>query len=223
MSAPTPGRPLDLSEIRQLVIAGWAGRDAARVEAHVRELEVEGIPRPPRTPMFYVLSPSLLTTTAEITVIGGSTSGEVECLLISRADGLWVGLASDHTDRALERTSVAKSKEVCRKPAASTLWNFNDVASHWDRLELRSFIDVGGIRTPYQEGTAAAMLPPAVLIQDLVDRGGAFEPGAAMFCGTLATRFAIRPSTRFEMELHDPVLDRTLRHAYAVHELPESV
>jgi Protein of unknown function (DUF2848) len=223
MSAPTFESTLDPAGIRSLVIAGWAGRDAARVEAHVRELEAEGIPRPPRTPMFYLLSASLLTTAEEITVIGGSTSGEVECLLVSRADGLWVGLASDHTDRALERTSVAKSKQVCEKPAARVLWRFDDIAPHWDQLELRSFILQRGVRTPYQDGTAGAMLPPAALMKQVAERGGAFEPGTAMFCGTLATLFAITPSTRFEMELHDPVLGRTIRHGYDIQERPEAL
>ena len=222
MSAPTPERALIPADVRHLIIAGWTGRDSARVEAHVRELEAEGISRPPRTPMFYELSADLLTTAGDITVVGGATSGEVECLLVSRDDGLWVGLASDHTDRALERTSVAKSKQVCHKPAAGGLWSFDDVAPHWDRLELRSFIDVSGRREAYQSGTAAAMLPPTALVKELISRGGMFGPGAAMFCGTLATLSAIRPSPRFEMELHDPVLGRTLRHAYRVHELPES-
>jgi hypothetical protein len=193
------------------------------VEAHVRELEAEGIPRPPRTPMFYVLSAALLTTAAEITVVGGATSGEVECLFVSRHDGLWVGLASDHTDRVLERASVAKSKQVCHKPAASELWRFGDVAPHWDRLELRSFIDVAGRREAYQAGTAAATLPPEALVKDHISRGGRFDAGSAMFCGTLATLSAMRSSPRFEMELHDPVRGRTLRHTYRVRELPESV
>jgi len=223
MPASTAEGILDPADIRNLVIAGWTGRDAARVEAHVRELEAEGIPRPPRTPMFYLLSASLLTTAARITVVGGVTSGEVECLLVSRDDGLWVGLASDHTDRALERTSVAKSKQVCHKPAARLLWRFSDVAPHWDQLELRSFIEIGGERAPYQAGTAAAMLPPEALVKDLISRGGSFEPGSAMFCGTLATLSAIRPSPRFEIELHDPVLGRTIRHAYRVHDCPESL
>src|SRR5579871_5723466 len=100
MSASTAERAiegtLDPSAIRELVIAGWTGRDAARVEAHVRELEAEGISRPPRTPMFYLLSAALLTTADAITVVGGGTSGEIECLLVSRDDGLWVGLGSDH-------------------------------------------------------------------------------------------------------------------------------
>jgi hypothetical protein len=223
MTASNAEGTLDPGDVRSLVIAGWTGRDSARVEAHVRELEAEGIPRPPRTPMFYFLAPSLLTTSPEITVIGGATSGEVECLFVSRDDGLWVGLGSDHTDRALERTSVAKSKQVCHKPVARLLWRFSDVAPHWDRLELRSFIDDGGKRVPYQSGTAAAMLPPETLVKDFIARGGTFDSGSAMFCGTLATLSAIKPSARFEMELHDPVLGRTIRHAYRVIDRPESL
>jgi hypothetical protein len=222
-SEATAEGTLDPADLRTLVIAGWTGRDSARVEAHVRELEAEGIPRPPRTPMFYLLAASLLTTSDELTVVGASTSGEVECLLVSRPDGVWVGLGSDHTDRALERTSVAKSKQLCAKPVARALWRFSDVAAHWDRLELRSFIDAAGKRVPYQEGTAAAMLPPDALLNELAARGGAFDLGTAMFCGTLATLSAIRPSSRFEMELHDPVLGRTIRHAYRVVDRPESL
>jgi hypothetical protein len=223
MSASTPEGTLDLADIRQLVIAGWTGRDAARVDAHVRELEAEGIPRPPRTPMFYLLTPALLTTSADITVVGAATSGEVECLLASRDDGLWVGLGSDHTDRALERTSVAKSKQVCHKPVARAIWRFSDVAAHWDQLELRSFIEIDGARAPYQAGTAAAMLPPQALVKDFISRGGTFEPGTAMFCGTLATLSAIRPSPAFTMELHDPVLGRTIQHEYRVLDRVESL
>jgi hypothetical protein len=223
MSASTPEGILDPAAVRSLIIAGWTGRDSARVEAHVKELEAEGIPRPPRTPMFYQLASSLLTLDPHITVVGPATSGEVECLLVSRDDGLWVGLASDHTDRALERTSVAKSKQVCQKPAARTLWRFSDVAPHWDQLELRSFIDADGVRAPYQSGTAAAMRAPQALVKELIERGGAFETGSAMFCGTLATLSSIKPSSRFDMELHDPVLGRTIRHAYRVHDHVEQL
>src|SRR3712207_7283572 len=54
---------------------------------------------------------------------------------------------------------------------------------------------------------------------DLLARGPALPPGSAMFCGTLGAIGGIRPSARFAMELHDPVLGRTLRHAYDVHPL----
>jgi hypothetical protein len=44
--------------------------------------------------------------------------------------------------------------------------------------------------------------------------------GSAMFCGTPVAIGGIRPGTRFEMELEDPVLGRTLRHAYYIEVLP---
>jgi hypothetical protein len=212
---------LNPHEIHALVIAGWCGRDRARVDAHVRELEAHGIPRPPRTPMFYQVAPSLLTAGDTISVAGQSTSGEVECLLVSRHDGLWVGLGSDHTDRALERTDVAKSKQLCNKPVAPTLWRFSDVAPHWDRLALRSWINPSGGRQAYQDGTVAALLHPEQLVADFTSRGGLFALGTAMFCGTLPTVDAISPAARFEMELHDPVLERSIRHGYNINVLPE--
>ncbi len=40
-----------------------------------------------------------------------------------------------------------------------------------------------------------------------------------MFCGTLAVRGELGGGERFEIELHDPVRDRGLRHEYAVRAL----
>ncbi len=71
----------------------------------------------------------------------------------------------------------------------------------------------------YQEGTLDAMLP----LRELIERGfgGAGLPqGCAMFGGTFAAKGGIRPASRFEFELEDPVLKRTIRHAYDVIELP---
>jgi Protein of unknown function (DUF2848) len=41
-----------------------------------------------------------------------------------------------------------------------------------------------------------------------------------MFCGTLPAIGSIRPSERFDMELADPVLGRSLVHSYHVQSLP---
>jgi hypothetical protein len=41
-----------------------------------------------------------------------------------------------------------------------------------------------------------------------------------MYCGTLGAIGGIRPAVRFEMELEDPVLSRTLKHAYDINILP---
>jgi hypothetical protein len=41
-----------------------------------------------------------------------------------------------------------------------------------------------------------------------------------MFCGTPGAIGAIRSATRFEMELKDPVLNRSLTHGYDIPVLP---
>jgi uncharacterized damage-inducible protein DinB len=213
-------KQFDAGAVRHLVLAGWAGRDQAAVEAHIRELEALGTPRPTRTPVFYRVAPSLLTTSNAIEVVGTETSGEVEFVLVKSDDGLWVGLGSDHTDRGLERSSVALSKQLCAKVVAPALWRFDDVAPHWDRIVLRSWTHRDGIRKLYQDGTFASILPVDRLLSMYAAFAGALEPGSAMFGGTIATIDAIAPADVFEIEMEDPVLERRLHHRYRITTLP---
>jgi hypothetical protein len=99
-----------------LVIAGWAGRDADAIEHHIQELEAIGVRRPRAVPLFYRLSASLLTTAPHIEVTGSDSSGEAEAVLIRCEDTLWVGIGSDHTDRKVETYGVTVSKQICGKP-----------------------------------------------------------------------------------------------------------
>ena len=206
-------------EVEELVIAGWTGRDAQAVEAHIAELAALGVARPPRVPCFYRVAASLLTDARRIQVAGGETSGEVEFVLFGTAGGMLVGLGSDHTDRKAETHSVTVSKQACAKPVARGVWRFEDVAPHWDSLTLRSWAVAGGERRAYQEGAVGAMRAP----EDLVGRycgARALPPGAAMFCGTLAVHGGVRPADRFEMALIDPVRGRTIEHGYDIAALP---
>lgn len=205
--------------IDRLVIAGWAARDRAAAEAHIRELEEIGVPPPTSIPCFYRVAAANLTTGNNIQVLGGETSGEVEIVLMSAPDGLWVTVGSDHTDRQVETYSVAVSKQACAKPLAGDAWRFDDVIDHWDRLELRAWATFDAGRQLYQEGTAAALLPPAELIAKYTG-GGALPVGTAMYCGTMTAIGGVRPAERFEMELTDPVLGRRILHAYEVEALP---
>ena len=208
------------AEIQSLVIAGWTGRDAAAVEHHIAELEKLGVKRPKSTPIFYRVAASLLTIAEAIEVAGSDSSGEVEPVMVSRADGVWVTVGSDHTDRKLETVGVTLSKQICPKPVAPTLWRFADVAPHWDRLILRSHAVIDGKRRLYQEGPVANLRPPAELMARYLGRQAMLPPGTAMFCGTLGVIGGIAPGERFEIELEDPVLRRRIAHAYAVKPLP---
>ncbi|MBV8923491.1 DUF2848 domain-containing protein [Bradyrhizobium sp.] len=210
--------PLTLP-IDQLVIAGWTGRDPVARDKHIAELETLGIARPASTPIYYRVSVRRLTLEDEIEVCGLESSGEVEFVLIGWQGRIFVGCGSDHTDRKVESYSVTVSKQMCDKPIASVLWELEDVIGHWDRVILRSHAMIGGKRELYQEGTLDAMLPVDELIKRGFD-GGRLPDACAMFGGTFAAKGGIRPASRFEFELEDPVLKRTIRHAYDVISLP---
>ena len=108
---------------------------------------------------------------------------------------------------------------MCDKPIAPEVWTFDDVADHWDAMILRSWAWIGGARVLYQEGTLDAMLPVRELIETRFWQSGIAQ-GCAMFGGTFAAKGGIRPASRFEFELEDPVLKRSIRHGYDVIKLP---
>jgi len=203
----------------ELIIAGWTGRDPVARDKHIAELAELGIAPPATTPIYYRVAASRLTTRRAIEVSDGNSSGEVEFVLM-RIDGrLYVGVGSDHTDRKVETYNITVSKQMCDKPIAPELWSFDDVAKHWDQLVLRSYATIDGRRELYQEGKLSGMLAPADLVERGFGRSGLPER-AAIFGGTFAAKGGIRPASRFEYQLSDPVLGRCIEHGYDVKVLP---
>jgi hypothetical protein len=213
-------RKLDVAEIDSLVIAGWTGRNVEALEAHIKELEAIGVKRPKSVPIFYRVACSLLTTATAIEVMADKSSGEVEFVLYALNDGLWLGVGSDHTDRKAETVGVTLSKQLCAKPVGATLWRYDEVKPHWDKLKLRSYVPDGGKRRLYQEGPVTNMRSPEELIR-LYTGGDKLKAGTAMFCGTFAVHGEISYSGTFDMELEDPVLGRKLTHGYKIVSLPD--
>jgi hypothetical protein len=108
---------------------------------------------------------------------------------------------------------------MCAKPVSSELWRFAEVEAHWDQLMLRSYVTRGGKRSLYQEGPVSKMLAPRDLIAKFPDSPGTLPVGTAMYCGTLVVLGEIGGGERFDVELVDPVKNRTLRHGYDCHSL----
>jgi hypothetical protein len=206
-------------QVNRLVIAGWTGRDRAALEKHITELEALGVKRPASVPIFYRAAAARLTSDDGIEVLGHASSGEAEFALLRHGERLWVGAGSDHTDREVEKYGVAVSKQLCDKPIAPVFWDYDEIAPHWDKLVLRAHVVENGAPVLYQEGPVTAMLDPLALIEQFAGSAG-LEEGTLMFCGTLAARGGIRPSSVFEFELDDPVLGRKIQHRYRVHDLP---
>src|SRR6476661_1686558 len=138
------GRDRIAVEIEHLIIAGWAGRNAAAIEHHIEELAALGIPRPSTTPLYYRVAAQTVTQSSRLVVLGPDSSGEVEPVLVAMADGLWIGIGSDHTDRKAEASGIALSKQLCGKPVGTQLWSYADIEGHWDELVIRSWATIDG-------------------------------------------------------------------------------
>ena len=206
--------------IRQVILAGWTGRDREVLEKHMAELELAGVRRPPTTPVYYRVSSARVTTFDSIEVTGTDSSGEVEFIMLQTGGSLWIGVGSDHTDRKVETYNITVSKQMCDKPVARDIWLFDELSDHWDSLVLRSWAINDGSRRLYQEGSVSSMLHPRDLIAGYVQNGNSLDDGTAMFGGTLPAIGGIQPADRFEFELEDPVRKRRLGHGYDIRSLP---
>lgn len=211
-------------DIVHCTVAGWTGRDACAIQHHIDELAAIGVKPPSSVPLYYRTASGMVTQQDVIEVVGTGTSGEIEPFLIAKDGTLYLGLASDHTDRELEAHSVALSKQICEKPVAAEIWLFEEVKDHIEQIEMRSWIQEkdGDDWVLYQEGKIASIRP----LSDLIDGSGLMSSAgkgkaSVMLCGTLGAKGGVRPARRFKMALHDPVLDRTIECAYDINELPE--
>lgn len=213
------GAPLDI-DLTHLVIAGWTGRDPAAIRHHIEELAALGVPAPSTTPLYYRVSAALLTRAARIEAVGDASSGEVEPMVVQAGGKRWLGIGSDHTDRALEAHSVALSKQVCAKPCATELWSWDEVADRLDDIQLESWIEEDGEWVLYQQGTLASISPLADLLAGAALEDLAADGGAAMMCGTFGAKGGVRPAARFRMRMTDPKTGRQISHDYTTETLP---
>jgi hypothetical protein len=214
MRFETPDGALDV-DVTALVVAGWTGRDTQAVQHHIDELAALGVAPPSTVPLFYRVASALLTQAEEIEVLGTETSGEVEPFVLRARGKLWLGLASDHTDRQLETVSVASSKQICAKPVARKLWALEALSDRLDNLVLRCQIDEEGRWVDYQHGNLAAIRPLCELLA-----ATPLAEGEAMLCGTLAAMGGVRPARKYRMRLEDTTRGERLELSYQVRCLP---
>lgn len=213
------GRPRPVAfNVRRVLDAGFTARDQALAMKHVEELRAHGVAAPERIPAYYAVTRDAATTDDDIEVFGERTSGEVEVVFLFDRDEIYVAVGSDHTDRELEKQSIARSKVICPKVVSRQVWRFEDVRPHWEALSLRSWVEAGGARALYQEGTLAEFLPVdefLTRVRDEVADGNL--NGMVLFMGTLPTLGKeLVFSQTFEGQLLDPTLGRALSFHYRV-------
>jgi hypothetical protein len=208
--------------IDSCVAAGYTGRNRESVEAHIDELRKLDVPVPYSIPAMYWISPSRLTSHDQILVVGDKTSPEAEFFLArDRAGTLYVTVASDHTDRQLEAVSVGKSKQVCDKILGDIFWKVEDVAGHWDDIQLSSRVLDGDGWKAYQSGSLGDIMHYGDLLELLrtEDPAGA---APALLSGTIPVAGGEAVYTSCcEITLADPVLHRAIVKKYNITVMPD--
>ncbi len=194
----------------------FSSRRAESVKKHMEELKKSGIEVPQSAPMIYQIDPYLVRSCERIYVIGNSTSAEVELFFACDERGReYITVGSDHTDREMERESIARSKQLCSKPVAPVFWSVDEIEDHLDELiiECRAMID--GAFVSYQKGKVGEIMELQKLktLAKQRSRSGKFS----FFSGTLPLlNGELIFSNRYELALFDPVLQRSIRFGYMV-------
>jgi len=205
--------PFDITDV---VLAGYTGRDQEAVKKHVEELAAHGVPAPERVPAYYRTTLDRVTTSDRISVLGDQTSGEAEFVLFESEGQLWVGVGSDHTDRALERDTVRMSKQVCPKVVSSEVWRYSDISNHWDHIVLSSFVGDERPDRVYQQGGVTSLMDPTDIMQGVMARTNSRSDGMLVFSGTLPLVGELAFTKTFAAELSDEEHGLHIRIGYSV-------
>jgi hypothetical protein len=212
-------KPLSF-DVKRLIVVGFAGRDVEKTMEHIRELEAEGIKCPAEVPVVYECSPALLTQAPAIEVVAGASSGEVEYLVIKHAGKTYIGLGSDHTDRALEAVSIHKSKQLCAKPVAREVWDYEEIAGHFASIRLVSGQTVKGEAVDYQAGVTADLLPLETILAKVRREIPDLED-CIIYTGTVPLKQGFKFGERFSGALIDDAMGRRIDLGYDIRVIEE--
>jgi hypothetical protein len=211
-------QPRDL-EVARAYNLGFTIRDPEKMRRHLEEVHREGVPMPSVDvpPIIFPISPWATLTDDEIPVQTDRTSGEVEIVVVDAEDGVLVGVGSDHTDRKLEAIDIPWGKQVAPNVMAPHVWRWEDVRDHWDEVTLESRVVDDGREVLYQRASVAEFWTPEEMLERVAGRIDEVPGAKVLFSGTVVSESEqLLYGERFTMTMHDPVLDRTLRHSYHV-------
>lgn len=197
---------------------GFTIRDAAKMQAHLAEVAKEGVTPPvcDNPPIIFPISPWAWLTSDQCEVQTEFSSGEVEIFMLDTGQELFVGVGSDHTDRKLEGTDIPWSKQVTPNIIAPTLWAWSDVQAHWDECTLDSWVTVDGERTHYQSASVGEFWSPPEMVAGVEGRVSTLTPRVFVSGTVVSLGHQLIYGDTWELALQDPVLNRTIRHTYAV-------
>jgi len=210
------GDKLITLDYQNLFAIGYAGRNMEKTMAHIKELEEElGVAPPKKIPTIFQCANLLLTQDKTMHMVGNYTSGEVEYVVLLDGSKVYIGVGSDHTDRALEKVSVLKSKQVCPKPIGPVLWDYDEIKDHFDQIIIQSWQVINGQKVLYQDGKLSDIMPLEKTLPELKSRVGDIG-NAVVFSGTVPLKEGFKYGQTFIGQLKDEILGRAITCEYNI-------
>lgn len=205
----------------KVYVIGYAGRDMEKTQEHIDELERElGVAPPKKIPTIFEVSKEIVTQDSDLNFVGEQTSGEAEYVILIKNGKTYITIGSDHTDRGLESVSIFKSKQVCLKPIANTIWDYDEVKDHWDSIRLISNQIVNGKEVKYQNDTLASILPVEKILEELRERVGDID-NSIIYSGTVPLIGGFEYGNKFISKIVDEKLGRTINLNYEINVILE--
>lgn len=208
-------------EFDKVYVIGYAGRDMEKTQEHIDELERElGVVPPKKIPTIFEVSKEMVTQDSNLKFVGEKTSGEAEYIILIQKEKVYITIGSDHTDRALESVNIFKSKQVCLKPIAKAIWDYEDIKGHWDTIRLTSSQVVDGKEIKYQDDTLASILPVEKIIEELKRRIGDID-NSIIYSGTVPLIGGFEFGSKFISKMIDEKSGKTINLDYEINLIPE--
>jgi hypothetical protein len=227
--------------VKKILLGRNASRNVEGTKESLDVLRAEGY-KIHGNPNVCAKSRYLLTNEDVIEVQGPQTSGEAEYVALSTGGEIFISVGSDHNDRTLyylwtealgKVADTAKSKQMCPAVVARMAWRYADVKDHWDQLNLKSFVTVGGTKIPFQDFRLTDLVDLEYHLRTnraLRDDGTVLFGGSSemlpnvpsnVYKGQASLQGLIFPGD-FSFELVDPVLQRKISHSYSIVSLEEA-
>ena len=171
------------AKIENIYICGYTSSNQQALQDHIDELKKIGVTPPDKTPMLYKKANLYPAVNTGIRVISDDTSGEVEYFLLLQNDKIYLGLASDHTDRGIEKYDVEKSKQVCPVVLSDVVWDYSEI-KEWKSLTLKSWAAQGNEKILYQEASLEIFMKPEEIIDFVKEEIQSDVNNSIILCGT---------------------------------------
>jgi len=169
--------------IENIYICGYTSRDKQALKAHIEELEKIGVTPPEKTPMLFKKANLNVSINADIRVISDDTSGEAEFFIYLQNDKIYIGVASDHTDRGMEQYDVEKSKQICPVVLSEVVWEYSKI-KEWESLNLKSWVLQGNEKILYQAASVKIFMKPEEIINFVKKETQLNLNNSIILCGT---------------------------------------